>query len=293
MSFALTHEHHHAVEVTFAGSPILRYVYGADDPQSEGPKPYLHPVRTLDGHVVTNYRPHDHVWHKGIAMTCPYVNDQNFWGGPTFDRVNGYVQRDNVGAQRHARWEEMAVSDGRVQLVEHVDWITMAGEQRISERRSLEVVAGADHYSLRFATALRNDGDHDLSLGSPTTHGRPQAGYGGLFWRGPRSFADGEVLAEDGREDAEKVMGETGRWLAYLGRHDEVDATSTVLFIDEPHTPDLATHWFVRAQPFAAVSFAFAFHEERSLPRGESLQLRHRVVVADGAWSRERIEQQL
>ena len=28
------------------------------------------PVRTLRGDLVTLYRPHDHVWHKGIALRC-------------------------------------------------------------------------------------------------------------------------------------------------------------------------------------------------------------------------------
>ncbi|MFI6290470.1 DUF6807 family protein [Nonomuraea sp. NPDC050790] len=26
--------------------------------------------RTLDGDVVTGYRPHDHRWHKGLQMTA-------------------------------------------------------------------------------------------------------------------------------------------------------------------------------------------------------------------------------
>ena len=51
---------------------------------SSRPKPYLHPVRTLAGELVTAFRPHDHVWHKGIAWSLPHVGEHNFWGGPTF-----------------------------------------------------------------------------------------------------------------------------------------------------------------------------------------------------------------
>ncbi len=37
--------------------------------------------------------------------------------------------------------------------------------------------------------------DRAIPIGSPTTRGRENAGYGGLFWRGPRSFTGGSVLA--------------------------------------------------------------------------------------------------
>jgi hypothetical protein len=54
-----------AVSVRVEDVEIFRYVHRPQTPPYEGPKPYLHPVRTLDGDVVTGYRPHDHRWHKG------------------------------------------------------------------------------------------------------------------------------------------------------------------------------------------------------------------------------------
>lgn len=45
----LTIEHHqgHSIGLGVGSVEILRYVYGADIPQFEAPKPYLHPIRTL------------------------------------------------------------------------------------------------------------------------------------------------------------------------------------------------------------------------------------------------------
>jgi hypothetical protein len=65
---------------------LFRYVCRPVTAPFEGPKPYLHPVRTLAGDVVTAYRPHDHRWHKGIQMTATDVSGQNFWGGVTYVR---------------------------------------------------------------------------------------------------------------------------------------------------------------------------------------------------------------
>ena len=42
---------------------------------------------------------------------------------------------------------------------------------------------------------MRNVSGRAIPLGSPTTRGRENAGYGGLFWRGPRSFTGGSILA--------------------------------------------------------------------------------------------------
>ena len=55
------------IVVSRDGAELFRYVYRPDDPPLESPRPYLHPVRTLGGEVVTDCRPADHPWHKGIS----------------------------------------------------------------------------------------------------------------------------------------------------------------------------------------------------------------------------------
>jgi hypothetical protein len=89
-----------AVTAVWDETELFRYTFAPDDPPLESPRPYFHPVRTLGGDVVTIYRPHDHVWHKGIALSLPNLGAENFWGGPTF-RNGGYVQLKNDGAMRH------------------------------------------------------------------------------------------------------------------------------------------------------------------------------------------------
>ncbi len=66
-----------------------------------GPVGGLYPVRTLGGELVTGDRPEDHPWHKGISWSLPNVGTEDFWGGPTYRRGDGYVQLDNNGTMRH------------------------------------------------------------------------------------------------------------------------------------------------------------------------------------------------
>ncbi|MGK5672902.1 PmoA family protein [Micromonospora sp. URMC 106] len=264
-----------------SGVEVFRYVYRPDTPVSESPKPYFHPIRTLASDVVTAYRPHDHRWHKGIQMTVSHLSGENFWGGGSYVHPDGYVDLPNNGTMRHTGFSALG-PDG---FTETLAWHTQAGEHWVDERREIAVrQLDASAWLMSFHTDIRNVHTGALRFGSPTTHGRPMAGYSGLFWRGPRAFTDGEVLADADRSGP-RLMGEQSAWLAYAGRHDEVDRCSTLLFVAAP-----GTTWFVRTTPFPAVNPSLAFFEEVTLAPDETLSLAYRIVVADGAWDRERIE---
>jgi hypothetical protein len=66
-----------SVLASWDGAELFRYVYLPGDPQVESPRPYLHPVRTLGGELVTVYRPEDHPWHKGISWSLPNPGQQS------------------------------------------------------------------------------------------------------------------------------------------------------------------------------------------------------------------------
>lgn len=288
----LTHQIDDFVEVAYRDEPLLRYVYRPETTPSETPKPYIHPLRTLAGNEVSIFRPYDHPWHKGLAMTMAQLSGQNFWGGPTYVRDRGYVQLPNNGQIAHRSWDEIRGGSDGFALAERLDWISSEGETWIAEERRIasgEINPDDGYWSLDLRFALTNVRGEALRFGSPTTEGRPNAGYGGLFWRGPRSFLGGKILAAGGREGPE-VMGQDEPWLAFVGRHDGNGATSTVLFLDDPSNPRYPTKWFVRNDPYACVSCSFMFDEEYPLAPGHTLRLTYHVVLADGTWSPERVE---
>ena len=294
MAFKLIHRLHDAIDLRWGEQPLFRYVYEPRMAAQESPKPYFHPLHTLAGNEVTGYRPHDHVWHKGLSMTSAQLSGQNFWGGPTYVRDRGYIQLDNNGRMEHRAWSDIRCADDAVALAEQLAWVTAGGELWLAEDRQIgvtECATAEGYWSLDFLFRLRNSSGLPLTFGSPTTEGRPLAGYGGLFWRGPRSFLGGTILAGGGGDDLEgpAIMGQAAPWLAFSGRHDGNSAQSTLLFLDHPENPRFPTRWFVRNDPFACVSCAFMFDQEYRLAPEAALTLRYRVVVADGAWSRERI----
>jgi Methane oxygenase PmoA len=269
------------------GRELFRYVHRPGDPQLESPRPYFHPVRTLRGDIVTGYRPSDHVWHKGIALSLPHVGAENFWGGPTF-RAGRYIQLPNDGAMVHEDFAGVAwkPGDGRrgiVRLTERLRWVTESGEVPVTERRRMAAAVWPDDdaWVLGFETTLTNARGGDIVFGSPTTEGRPNAGYGGLFWRGPGSFTGGTVVTTAGL-GGDELMGSRGPWLGFAGRPDGHGAGSTLVFRDAPANFSHPSQWFVRSTPFAAVCPAPFFDTTHTLAAGDALTLRYDIVVAAG-----------
>ncbi|MET8977218.1 PmoA family protein [Streptomyces sp. NPDC004539] len=282
------HGEHITVTEPVTGVELLSYVYRAEA-DWEAPKPYIHPLRTLAGDVVTDYRPNDHRWHKGLSLTASHLSGANLWGGNSYVHGEGYLALpERVGSMRHAGFDEVTAADGRVVIAERLTWHPYDGELWAEETRRVEVHDVDLHsrsWALTWTSAITNRRTEPLLFGSPTTAGRDMAGYTGLFWRGPRAFRDGRIIGPDG--EGPELMGTQGEWLALSGEHDGTDGHATVVLAHAPeNSGGHPAHWFVRNEPFAAIAPSWAFFEELELPPGETLTRRYRVVVADGAWER-------
>lgn len=277
-----------ALSVHDGQTELLRYVYEPRDAQVESPRPYVHPLRTLSGDETTLYRPHDHVWHKGLSLSLPNIGTgsgtENFWGGVTWVRDQGYRQLPNNGSMHHVGFDRAAAGPEGAAIDERLVWVTQSGRTLFEEQRRLAVWMRrqAQAWVLGFATRLVNVAGVGVSIGSPTTQGRPNAGYGGLFWRGPRSFTGGTVHVPAG-SGGDELMGVRAAWLGFSGVHDGHGRSSTLVMIDAPGNVTHPTPWFVRTTPFAAACPAPFFDTERPIDPGAALELRYAVVVADGA----------
>lgn len=246
---------------------LLEYVYRPTDAAIESPRPYAL-LRTPGGQDVTAYRPADHVWHKGLSLALPNVGSHNFWGGPTFVAGEGYVQLPNNGAQEHRSFE---LADATA--LERLDWTAASGDLVLTERRTLvahEVDGTA--WALTWSSVLRNETDAPLAFGSPTTKGRPDAGYAGIFWRGPDAFTGAPILGPDGRVD-DAARGRPSPWLAAQATDAGVVMIAT----------DAAAPWFARTAEYPGLCPAPFFFDESVLDPGSTLELSTAILVADGS----------
>lgn len=275
----LTLEVSPAVRVRYGDRELLRYVHLPDDAPAEAPRPYLHPVRTLAGEVVTLARPHDRPWHKGIAWSLAHVGPHDLWGAPDGGRATGSMDHQHFTEIRE-RPDHVAVAHELVWHGRSRTGLDTGPELVREQRRLLVVVPAPDAWVLTFETTITNISGEDLPLGAPgdtSGEGGPDAGFGGLFWRGPRSFTGGTVLAPGG-SPAEGGL-PTGPWAGFTGRHDGSGRASSVVVVDHEDNPVQPTPWFARSEPFAALGSAPFAGAALEFPPGAELTFRDRKSV--------------
>jgi hypothetical protein len=264
-----------AVELP-AGLGVL--VLAEDAPRHvESPRPFVHPLRTPSGVVVSDLRPADHDWHHGLSLAVSNIRlgdepgEINLWGGVTWVAGDGYRQLDNNGSQLV---ESVAQEHDSVRL--RVGWYDAHGRRFLEEERTMRVHEGPTATVLEVVSEWTSQTDRPLGFGSPTTAGRPGAGYGGLFRLG-----GARVLAPRG--ESADAMGVPEEWLALVG------AGVTVAMRADPANPVAPTPWFVRSEGTPMLCAAPFFHEVWTLPPAESARWRWQVLVADGEFEAEAI----
>ncbi|MGX4692942.1 DUF6807 domain-containing protein [Streptomyces sp. JNUCC 63] len=258
-----------------AGRPVARYVTRPELPGRLSPRPYLHPVTTLAGTVVTELSPADHLHHLGVGVAVPDVEGHNFWGGRTFVCDQGPTELDNHGAQRHTAFQ-LRDPGG---FVEELRWVA-EGRELLRERRTVAATGlTGTAWALDFTFALANVTREPLSIGSPATNGRPGAAYGGFFWRARKEQEPPLVFTAD-RDGEAEAHGTRADWLALAG------STWTLVFAGATDATRRDA-WFVRAAEYPGVGSSLAAGDRLAIAPGESVVRRIVTVVADGRLGRD------
>lgn len=269
------------------GTTVATVRDGSEIRPTSSPRPYLHPIRTLAGTVVTDHVPEDHVWHLGAGVALQDVDGINFWGGRTYTRDAGaYVWRKDHGRIVTEAAEHLA---GR--RVEQLGWIGPDGTRLLSEQREWRWSAvGHSAWTLTLDFSLEPAVNRTVLLGSPGSNGRPQGGYGGFFWRLPK-VADATIWTVDARgEDA--VHGSVAPWLAWSGTFDagsgHLGHPATLVFLAAPQAPD---PWFVRHSGYPGVGLSLAWDKTVQPEPGNPVRRTVTVLIADGFLATQDIEQ--
>ncbi|MFE4837459.1 DUF6807 family protein [Arthrobacter sp. NPDC056691] len=258
------------------GRPLAVQRTGARLNAALSPRPYLHPVATLGGTVVTDHLPADHPWHLGAGFALQDVNGTNFWGGRTYTRDAGaYVSRPD-----HGRIELLPATADEPDT-RQLRWLGTAGQPLLAERRTLTgETVGERVWRLDLGTELT--AVVDVSLGSPGSNGAAGSGYGGFFWRLP-ACSGARIFTSDA-EGEPAVHGCVAPWLAWTASFGEVPGIrsgqpATLVFRAPAEAAD---PWFVRCSGYPAVGSALAWDRPVALAAGESLRRSLSVWVCDG-----------
>jgi hypothetical protein len=273
------------ISVEIKGKPFTQFFIGP-----ETNKPYLHPLRSASGKIVTRGYPmedvpgesHDHPHHRGLWFAHGDVNGFDFWGNETrggkfgrivlakIDNLSGGKDLGLIGATFD--WRDPA---GRVLLTEArqmtfygqpktriIDFdITLTAHEKVTFGDTKEGT-----FALRLASALE-----EPHSGAPAQPARA-----------------GHIVDSQGREGEKQVWGKRAEWVDYYGVV-EGEPLGIAIF-DHPSNPRHPTYWHVRSYGlFAANIFGLRdFENDKSkdgsltLALGETLRLRYRLAIHPG-----------
>jgi hypothetical protein len=240
-------------------------------------RPFIHPLRTPSGLVLTRDAPDDHPWHHGLWFTIKFVNGDNFW-----------EEYDEYGVLRHTGRPDVHATDQAIVVSGLLRWTRPDGQSVvIDETRTMTYRPVADDaYVIDFDTTLTPRVDVVLDRTPFTTWG----GYGGLTLRGADQWSDTRLLLADGGSH-QKVHGARARWC------DLSSERGGIALLDHPGNPRHPVPWYASTQAETYgdgwanfVNAAFLWDASMTVAAHERLRLRYRTVVHDGEWDADTVD---
>lgn len=234
----------------------------------QSPRPYLHPVRTLGGTILTAERPAGHPHHAGLGEAFPYANEVSFWGDDSFRADE--TQRPH---RRHGRILTRSISHTDSTMAEELEWVSHDGTVLIEQQRQWAFAVHADSWTAELSSVIAVAGK-DVLLESPGSRGRAGWGYGGLFWRFP-DIDQARVHTRDAEGEAQ-VHGSRSPWIRLSGLFAGAPATVTLEAVGH------SDPWFVHISAYPGIGSAPTWDAPYRVQPGRPLSRAFRITVADG-----------
>lgn len=264
------------VPIDVDGQPFTTFYYGAD-----ANKPYLAPLRSATGKIVTRHYPmetvegesRDHVHHRGLWFSYDDVNGIKFWGNdPSYKTADiGKIVVENAKLESHA---------GSAVVKAVMNWNDPTGKTLLRENCVMTF------YS---KPALRVI-DFDITLTAPDKVTFGDTKEGAFAIRLADALAEkngGKMVNAEGATGMKNVWGKRSNWVDYFGTL-EGEQLGIAIF-DHPSNPRHPTYWHSRdyglfaLDPFGQHAFDESAPESHwTVEAGGSLHFRWRVVIHSG-----------
>ena len=276
-----------ASDLRIGDRPVATYDRGFGVTPTSSPRPFLHPVRTLGGFVVTDAHPSDHDWHLGIGVAVQDVDGWNLWGGRTYVRDQGYQWLGDHGRMDHVGWlrHEPGLAD------EELRWVDGRGRTLLHERREIRWSAVdpaatgiASGWLLEFAFTLTAPGTDPVAAGQPRDERPRRRRLRRILLAAAPHRLDRDPDAGCCRRGAgaRQHRGLAGGHPAE--RHRDADGTDQATIVLSAADPDTAARSLVRPQlQLPRRRIIAGLGQPVPVNPGQPLRRGFRAVIADGA----------
>lgn len=272
----------HAVALLKNGKVIWRHNH---DPSAG--KPYIHPLATVDGEVLTWLRPKDHPWHRALWFSWKFINGLNYWEE---NRKTGLSQ----GRTEIADITVHANDDFSARIELTLSYHPPGKPAVMSEKRVIAVTApaGDGGYRLDWTATFTAAGGDVLLDRTPLPgekQGKSYGGYAGLSVRMAKETR-GWTFTSGAGTVGKAIHGKQAQWADASGKT-PAGKHAGVTVIDHHANLRYPNAWYV-AGHMPYFSPAVLFNKPYTLTGGKSITLRYRVIVHAGPLDAKMIEKE-
>lgn len=248
-----------------------------------GNKPYVYPLRTASGIVVTRHYPmedfpdetKDHPHQRGMFFAHGDVNGYNFWA------TEPSMKNPKKASMVLKKVVEVKSGDKSGTIKAVFDGCDPSGKPIMTETRTITFHSGP---VLRII-------DYEIRIEprEPLTFGDTKEGTFGI--RLASSMTEdrtGKMVNAEGAQTEKNVWGKRSPWVDYFGQVD--GNTVGIAIMDSPSNPRHPTYWHSRAyglfaaNPFGVKDFTGDKTKDGSMKMdpGKPVTFRYRVVIHPG-----------
>jgi hypothetical protein len=227
---------------------------------------YVHPLYGLDGEVLTEDFPEDHLHHHGIfwAWHQLYAEGKRVGDPWISEGVDWKVKKTRTKAKKN-----------KAEINARIDWIQTANNQPIVQE---DLVIKFERLE-EDVFALTFDVDLTALVDGVEIGGSEDAkGYGGFS---PRFFLPEDIVFEstEGNVEPHNLPVQAGPWMNMKGTFDPgTELSSGIVIMGEPDRLPSYKGWILRSAN-SMQNMAFPGKEPISIEKGKSLSFRNQILV--------------
>ena len=268
------------VDVSIDGQAYSSFFFGPDTT-----KPYLHPLRTATGQIISRRYPmenvegekRDHPHHRGLWFSHGDVNGWDFWANDKnqkgVGKGSGTIALKKLGKLKGGK------KQGSIEA--SFEWKDGTGKALLADDRKITFHAGGPHRII----------DYDITLKALVESKFGDTKEGAFAVRLIKELDEentGTMTSSTGATKEKNIWGKAFPWVDYVGTLN--GGQVGVAFLDHPKNPRYPTFWHARAYGLFA-SNIFGLHDflrdktkdgSLTLAPGQTLRFRFRVVIHAG-----------
>lgn len=276
------------IEVLIAGKPFTTYYFGP-----ESPKPYLHPLRSAQGTIVTRGWPmvkdipgesHDHPHHRAMFFAHGDINGVDFWGEGEPNRPSQTAHGQFYSSEELPKGRTVFRKlDEAANATVRAEFDLIGPDGKVMGEETQEYIFSGDESTRVIDCAFTLTATH-----GPLKLGDTKEGTFAIRVVKALEAPTGHMLNSDGKVGEKQIWGKRADWVDYSGK--VAGESLGIAIFDSPGNIKHPTYWHAREYGLFAVN-PFGEHDfyndakrdgSVTIRAGQSLTLRYRILIHHG-----------